>query len=121
MRSGLLAPAPTFSKRALMMIRSLFDIRDDQELYPDEDGIEFFSQLEAEIDAAHTLAGLARDLAGQDDRRMFSRGPNGGGSPISDGTARAYEARAICRWRGGGMVYGSISRLRSKYARYSLF
>ncbi|MGY8631358.1 hypothetical protein RAD15_02545 [Bradyrhizobium sp. 14AA] len=51
------------------MIRYFFDIRDDQELYPDEDGIEFSTQREAEIEAAHTLKGLARDLAGQEDRR----------------------------------------------------
>ncbi|WFU45846.1 hypothetical protein QA640_44335 (plasmid) [Bradyrhizobium sp. CB82] len=50
------------------MIRYFFDIRDDQELYPDEDGIEFSTQREAEMEAAHTLAGLARDLAGQEDR-----------------------------------------------------
>ncbi|QOG23785.1 hypothetical protein FOM02_27540 [Bradyrhizobium sp. SEMIA] len=50
------------------MIRYFFDIRDDQELYPDEDGIEFSTQREAEMEAAHTLKGLARDLAGQEDR-----------------------------------------------------
>ncbi|GGI23688.1 DUF6894 family protein [Bradyrhizobium guangdongense] len=51
-----------------MINRYFFDIRDDRELYPDEDGIEFSTQREAEIEAAHTLAGLARDLAGQEDR-----------------------------------------------------
>ncbi|SFH65067.1 hypothetical protein SAMN05216525_10176 [Bradyrhizobium sp. Gha] len=51
-----------------MMIRYFFDIRDDQELYPDEDGIEFSTQREAEMEAAQTLKGLARDLAGQEDR-----------------------------------------------------
>ncbi|WP_092226791.1 hypothetical protein [Bradyrhizobium sp. Gha] len=50
------------------MIRYFFDIRDDQELYPDEDGIEFSTQREAEMEAAQTLKGLARDLAGQEDR-----------------------------------------------------
>ncbi|WP_430642171.1 DUF6894 family protein [Bradyrhizobium arachidis] len=51
-----------------MMIRYFLDIRDDQELYLDENGIEFSTQREAEMEAAHTLAGLARDLAGQEDR-----------------------------------------------------
>ncbi|MGX4806855.1 DUF6894 family protein [Bradyrhizobium guangdongense] len=51
-----------------MMIRYFFDIRDDRELYPDEDGIEFSTQREAEMEAAHTLAGLARDLAGDENR-----------------------------------------------------
>ncbi|UFW53926.1 hypothetical protein BaraCB756_30220 [Bradyrhizobium arachidis] len=50
------------------MIRYFLDIRDDQELYLDENGIEFSTQREAEMEAAHTLAGLARDLAGQEDR-----------------------------------------------------
>nr|WP_176945747.1 hypothetical protein [Bradyrhizobium sp. Rc2d] len=50
------------------MIRYFVDIRDDQELYPDDDGIEFSSQREAEMEAAHTLAGLACDWAGQDGR-----------------------------------------------------
>lgn len=53
---------------ALMMIRYFFDIRDDRELYPDEEGMEFSTQREAEMEAAHTLAGLARDLAGQEER-----------------------------------------------------
>ena len=51
-----------------MMIRYFFDIRDDRELYPDEDGIEFSTQREAEMEAAHTLAGLAHGLAGGEDR-----------------------------------------------------
>lgn len=59
MRSGPLTLAPTLSKTGrFMMIRYFFDIRNDQELYPDEDGIEFSTQREAEIEAAHTLAGL---------------------------------------------------------------
>jgi hypothetical protein len=51
-----------------MMIQNFFYIRDDRELYPDEDGITFSTQREAEMEAAHTLAGLARDLAGGEDR-----------------------------------------------------
>ena len=50
------------------MVRYFFDIRDDTGLYPDEKGIELSTQREAEIEAAHTLAGLARDLAALEDR-----------------------------------------------------
>lgn len=50
------------------MVRYFFDIRDDTGLYPDDEGLEFRTQREAEIEAAQTLAGLARDLAGQEDR-----------------------------------------------------
>lgn len=51
-----------------MMIRYFFDIRDDRDPYLDEDGIKFSTQREVEMEAAHTLAGLARDLAGEENR-----------------------------------------------------
>jgi hypothetical protein len=54
------------------MDRYYFDIRDDDGLYPDEEGLDFPTQREAEIAAANTLAGLARDLAGQEDRPDFA-------------------------------------------------
>jgi hypothetical protein len=38
-----------------------FDIRDADGLYPDEEGLEFTTQQEAAMEAAQTLAGLARD------------------------------------------------------------
>ena len=44
------------------MTRYYFDIRDGGGLYPDEEGLEFKTQSEAEIEAAHSLANLARDL-----------------------------------------------------------
>ncbi|MBR0822339.1 DUF6894 family protein [Bradyrhizobium liaoningense] len=50
------------------MARYYFDIRDDGNIYPDEQGLEFATQREAEVEAAQTLTGLARDLAVQDDR-----------------------------------------------------
>lgn len=62
------AGADILSDRTIMMIRYFFDIRDDREFYPDDDGIEFSTQREAEMEAARTLAGLARDLAGQEER-----------------------------------------------------
>jgi hypothetical protein len=50
------------------LIRYYFDIRDGTGLYPDEEGLEFPDQRSAEIEAAHTLAGLARDLVSLEDR-----------------------------------------------------
>jgi Domain of unknown function (DUF6894) len=49
--------------------RYYFDIKDSTGLYPDEEGLEFRTQREAEIEAAETLAGLARDLATMDERQ----------------------------------------------------
>ncbi|MCP3385572.1 hypothetical protein NLM31_34840 [Bradyrhizobium sp. CCGUVB4N] len=51
------------------MTRYYFDIRDDTGLYPDEEGLECETQREAEVEAARTLADLARDLAPMDERR----------------------------------------------------
>lgn len=45
------------------MIRYYFDIRDDTGLYRDEEGLEFRTQREAEMEAARSLAGLAKDFA----------------------------------------------------------
>lgn len=45
------------------MTRYYFDIRDDTGLYPDEEGLEFDTQQEAEVEAARSLANLARDFA----------------------------------------------------------
>ena len=50
------------------MVRYFFDIRDDTGLYADEEGLEFRTQREAEIEATQTLSGLARDLASHEDR-----------------------------------------------------
>ena len=51
------------------MTRYYFDIRDSTGLYPDEEGLEFPTQRDAEVEAAETLAGLARDLASLDERQ----------------------------------------------------
>lgn len=45
------------------MIRYYFDIRDNTGLYPDEEGLEFRTQREAEVEAANSLASLAKDFA----------------------------------------------------------
>lgn len=44
------------------MPRYFFDIRNGQDLYPDEEGLELADQRTAEIEAAMSLAGLAKDL-----------------------------------------------------------
>ncbi|MCC8962638.1 hypothetical protein H8A95_10035 [Bradyrhizobium sp. Pear76] len=54
------------------MTRYYFDIRDDNGIYPDEEGMELATQREAEVEAAESLAGLARDLATLDDRPDLS-------------------------------------------------
>ncbi|GEC57105.1 hypothetical protein ABIF38_004304 [Bradyrhizobium japonicum] len=54
------------------MIRYDFDIREHSGIYPDEEGMEFATQREAEVEAAESLAGLARDLATLDDRPDLS-------------------------------------------------
>jgi hypothetical protein len=46
-----------------LMTRYYFDIRDDTGLYPDEEGLEFDTQQEAEVEAARSLANLAKDFA----------------------------------------------------------
>jgi hypothetical protein len=51
------------------LMRYYFDIRDNTGLYPDEEGLEFRTQQEAEVEAAEALAGLARDLATMDERQ----------------------------------------------------
>ena len=50
------------------MPRYYFDIRNGQDLYPDEEGLELADQRAAEIEAAMSLAGLARDLPPLDER-----------------------------------------------------
>ncbi|WFU37738.1 hypothetical protein QA640_25085 [Bradyrhizobium sp. CB82] len=44
-----------------MTTRYFFDIRNSGNLYPDEEGLELPNQKAAEIEAAETLIGLARD------------------------------------------------------------
>jgi hypothetical protein len=51
------------------MQRYYFDIRNGQDLYPDEKGLELADQRAAEIEAAMSLAGLAKDLPPLDVRQ----------------------------------------------------
>ena len=50
----------------------LFDIRNGQDLYPDEEGLELADQRAAEIEAAMSLAGLAKDLPPLDERQHMA-------------------------------------------------
>jgi len=68
--------------------RYYFDIRDSTGLYPDEEGLEFPTQREAEIEAAETLAGLARDLASQDERQDVA-------VEVRTGNGRVFQAAFI--------------------------
>ncbi|GKQ49942.1 DUF6894 family protein [Bradyrhizobium sp. Ce-3] len=43
------------------MIRYFFDIRDDGYFYPDEEGLELTNLRDAKVEAAHTMADIARD------------------------------------------------------------
>ena len=54
------------------MTRYYFDIRDGEALYPDEEGIELDDQRAAEIEAAKSLAGLAKDLSPLDERHHMA-------------------------------------------------
>jgi hypothetical protein len=51
------------------MTRYFFDIRSGSDLYPDEQGLELSDQSAAEIEAAQSLVGLAKDLPPLDERQ----------------------------------------------------
>jgi hypothetical protein len=51
------------------VIRYFFDIRHGAELYPDEDGLELANERAAKLEAANTLAVMARDGPGMGDRQ----------------------------------------------------
>jgi small subunit ribosomal protein S21 len=53
-------------------MRYYFDIRDGEALYSDEEGIEFHDQTAAEIEAANSLANMARDLSPLDERHHMA-------------------------------------------------
>lgn len=50
------------------MPKYYFDIRDGKDLYPDEEGLVLSDQRAAEMEAVHSLAGMAQDLPVLDDR-----------------------------------------------------
>jgi hypothetical protein len=51
------------------MTRYYFDIRDGEDLYPDDEGLELADQTAAEVEAAQSLASMAKDVALLDERR----------------------------------------------------
>jgi hypothetical protein len=51
------------------MNRYYFDIRDNEGLSIDEEGVEFATQSEAESEAAQSLADLAKEMAPLDQRK----------------------------------------------------
>lgn len=69
-------------QRAAAVTRYYFDIRDDTGLYPDEEGLEFGTQREAEVEAANALADLARDLPVMDEPRNVSVEVRADGKPV---------------------------------------
>ncbi len=54
------------------MPRYFFDIRDGTGLYPDEEGLDLEDERAARIEAAHALAGIARDAAKEEGRANVS-------------------------------------------------
>ncbi|QPF82549.1 hypothetical protein IC762_22660 [Bradyrhizobium genosp. L] len=50
------------------MTRYYFDIKDGQFLYPDEEGLDLSDQAAAAVEAAMSLADLAKDLTPLDER-----------------------------------------------------
>jgi hypothetical protein len=54
------------------MTRYYFDIRDGELFYPDEEGRELKDQTAAEVEAATSLADLAKDLAPLDERHHMA-------------------------------------------------
>jgi hypothetical protein len=43
------------------LIRYFFDIREGEELFPDDEGMQFATQADAEAEAARTLVQLSKD------------------------------------------------------------
>lgn len=54
-------------------MRYYFDMREGDEIAPDEDGLEFFSLAKVQEEAAHTLADMARDAVRQFHERNAHR------------------------------------------------
>lgn len=75
-------------QRGAAVTRYYFDMRDDTGLYPDEEGLEFDTQREAEVEAAQALADLARDLAILDERQDIA-------VEVRTSTRRVFQAALI--------------------------
>jgi len=75
-------------QRDAAVTRYYFDIRDDSGLYSDEEGLEFETQRDAEVEAALALADLARDLAITDERQDVA-------VEVRAGTQRVFQAALV--------------------------
>jgi hypothetical protein len=53
---------PPAGRSTAVPLRYYFDIRDGVDLYPDEEGLELPNQRAAEVEAAQSLVGMAKDL-----------------------------------------------------------
>ena len=55
-----------------MLIRYYFDIHDGSDLYPDEEGMDLPNQIAAGVEAAQSLADMAKDTLQFDRRRAMA-------------------------------------------------
>jgi uncharacterized protein DUF6894 len=55
-----------------LMTRYYFDIRDGEAFYADDEGMELVDQTAAEIEAAKSLADMAKDLSPLDERHHMA-------------------------------------------------
>ena len=70
------------------MPRYYFDIRDGEALFPDEEGMELDDQRAAEIEAAQSLADMAKDLSPLDE-------PHHMAIEVRTGVGRIFQAAFI--------------------------
>jgi non-homologous end joining protein Ku len=75
--------------------RYYFDIRGDTQLYPDEEGIEFATQREAEVEAAESLAGLAKGNSDIDERPDASIEVRTDAGPVFRSLAKKHGIKGI--------------------------
>ena len=59
-----------------------FDIRDGSELYPDEEGMDLPNQMAAGVEAAQSLADMAKDTVQFDRRRAMAIEVRTGSGPL---------------------------------------
>jgi len=63
-------------------IRYYFDIRDGRDLYPDEEGMNLPNQIAAAVEAAQSLADMAKDTVQFDRRRAMAVEVRTGSVPL---------------------------------------
>jgi hypothetical protein len=59
-----------------------FDIRDGDALYPDDEGLDLADQRAAEVEAAHSLAGLAKEIPAAEERHRMAIEVRTKGGPV---------------------------------------